>query len=1182
MPRNRAFSEPECSAEYSADCSVTLPSDPGQAVGRTHEVTVRSSGCCLCLPRFMRLTFAPESLENLYQTYFRRQRHETLLVLVVFAALFDCYVIIMCAVVYTRDKLATTLVATVGLLAHVLLYVLCRFGLLPDRVARRVVPYALWVLIAAQIFSYLGLNFARFHQASDTVGWQAFFVFSSFLTLPLRLTPIVLITALSCAIHTLVLGVTIAQQQQEQLQGAALGRQLLANVVIYMCAITVGIMSYYMADRKHRKAFLEARQSLEVKLNLEEQSQQQERLLLSILPKHIADEMLQDMKKEPSQKEMQQFNTMYMYRHENVSILFADIVGFTQLSSACSAQELVKLLNELFARFDKLAAKYHQLRIKILGDCYYCICGLPDYREDHAACSIMMGLAMVEAISYVREKTQTEVDMRVGVHTGTVLGGVLGQKRWQYDVWSTDVTVANKMEAGGIPGRVHISQSTMECLHGEFNVEPGHGGERCDYLKEKGIETYLVVVPKGPVCRNGINGVLSVTSSNGNSPLLINTTECNGSVHTACTTPEELEELDTRKDQENLPDYKTTGHKENNPANYDILPIQCNSQPENSLATGTQHKDLLQNDKIISAYKRNKDYLVVNPSFPNPRRRLRLRDLAERVIDAQENEQELNKLLNEALLERETVQALKGTHTNRLSLRFVDPELETRFSVEKEKQSGAAFSCSCVVLLFTAVMEALIDPYLIVNYVTLVIGEVLLLILTVCSLAAIFPRVFPKKLVSFSTWIDHTRWARNTWAMAAIFILTMADMVDMLSCQQTPLPAGNSSTGAPPGPVGEGGCAENPKYYSYIAVLALLATTMLVQVSHMVKLTLMLLIIVATGVVNLYSWRDIFDEYDRVRFKEYRVSLVPSKYSMTLMVFIMMISFYYFSRHVEKLARTLFLWKMEVHDQKERVYEMRRWNEALVTNMLPEHVARHFLGSKKRDEELYSQSYDEIGVMFASIPNFSDFYTEESINNGGIECLRFLNEIISDFDSLLDEPQFRCITKIKTIGSTYMAASGVIPDANTNGYNCLKKEELSDKERWQHLADLADFALAMKVTLMNINYQSFNNFMLRIGLNKGAVLAGVIGARKPHYDIWGNTVNVASRMESTGVMGNIQVVEDCYAILKEYGFRFVRRGPIFVKGKGELLTFFLKGRDKQGSFINGSSVTLPHQVEDSS
>uniref|UniRef100_H2T490 Adenylate cyclase type 3 n=1 Tax=Takifugu rubripes TaxID=31033 RepID=H2T490_TAKRU len=1124
MPRNRAFSEPEYSAEYSADCSVTLPSDPGQAVGRTHEVTVRSSGCCLCLPRFMRLTFAPESLENLYQTYFRRQRHETLLVLVVFAALFDSYVIVMCAVVYTSDKLAAVLVASVGLVADVVLYLLCRFGLLPDRISRRVVPYALWLLIAAQIFCYLGLNYAHCHQTSDTVGWQAFFCFSFFLTLPLRLTPIVLITTVSCGVHTLVLGVTIAQQQQdreENQETRLLNRSLLANVVIYVCVITVGIMSYYMADRKHRKAFLEARQSLEVKLNLEEQSQQQERLLLSILPKHIADEMLQDMKKEPSQKEMQQFNTMYMYRHENVSILFADIVGFTQLSSSCSAQELVKLLNELFARFDKLAAKYHQLRIKILGDCYYCICGLPDYREDHAACSIMMGLAMVEAISYVREKTQTDVDMRVGVHSGTVLGGVLGQKRWQYDVWSTDVTVANKMEAGGIPGRVHISQSTLECLHGEFDVEAGNGGERCDYLRERGIETYLVVLPKGPAGKSGINGVkLSVTSSNGNSPQLINTTECNGSINTACTTPEEPEELDTR---------------------------------------------------------------VVNPSFPNPRRRLRLRDLAERVIDAQENEQELNKLLNEALLERETVQALKGKHTNRLSLRFVDPDLETRYSVEKEKQSGAAFCCSCVVLLFTTLMEALIDHWLVANYITFAVGEVLLLVLTVCSLAAIFPRIFPKKLVSFSTWIDHTRWARNTWAMAAIFILTMADIMDMVASSSS----SSSSLSA------HVGCFNNPKYYSYTAVLALMATTMLVQVSHMVKVTLMLLITTVTGIVNIYSWRDIFDRYDTARFQDYRCTN-PVFYespvfcdglgfmpliTMTVMILIMMVSFYYFSRHVEKLARTLFLWKIEVHEQKEKVYEMRRWNEALVTNMLPEHVARHFLGSKKRDEELYSQSYEEIGVMFASIPNFSDFYTEESINNGGIECLRFLNEIISDFDSLLDEPQFRCITKIKTIGSTYMAASGVTPDVN-NGYSCVKEEQ-SDRERWQHLADLADFALAMKVTLMNINYQSFNNFMLRIGLNKGGVLAGVIGARKPHYDIWGNTVNVASRMESTGVMGNIQVVEECYNILKEYGFRFVRRGPIFVKGKGELLTYFLKGRDKQGSFINGSSVNLPHQVVDS-
>ncbi|CAH6786876.1 Adcy3 [Phodopus roborovskii] len=1011
MPRNQGFSDPEYSAEYSAEYSVSLPSDPDRGVGRTHEISVRNSGSCLCLPRFMRLTFVPESLENLYQTYFKRQRHETLLVLVVFAALFDCYVVVMCAVVFSSDKLAPLMVAGIGLVLDIILFVLCKKGLLPDRVSRKVVPYLLWLLITAQIFSYLGLNFSRAHAASDTVGWQAFFVFSFFITLPLSLSPIVIISVVSCVVHTLVLGVTVAQQQQDELQG-------------------------------------------------------------------------------------------------------------------------MQLLRE----------KYHQLRIKILGDCYYCICGLPDYREDHAVCSILMGLAMVEAISYVREKTKTGVDMRVGVHTGTVLGGVLGQKRWQYDVWSTDVTVANKMEAGGIPGRVHISQSTMDCLKGEFDVEPGDGGSRCDYLDEKGIETYLIIASKPEVkktAQNGLNGSAlpngAPASSKPNSPALIETKEPNGSAHASGSTSEEAE---------------------------------------------GQEAD--------------------NPSFPNPRRRLRLQDLADRVVDASEDEHELNQLLNEALLERESAQVVKKRNTFLLTMRFMDPEMETRYSVEKEKQSGAAFSCSCVVLFCTAMVEILIDPWLMTNYVTFVVGEVLLLILTICSLAAIFPRAFPKKLVAFSSWIDRTRWARNTWAMLAIFILVMANVVDMLSCLQYYMGPYNVTTGMEL----DGGCMENPKYYNYVAVLSLIATIMLVQVSHMVKLTLMLLVTGAVTAINLYAWCPVFDEYDHKRFQEQdspvvalekmqvlpspglngtdsRPPLVPSKYSMTVMMFVMMLSFYYFSRHVEKLARTLFLWKIEVHDQKERVYEMRRWNEALVTNMLPEHVARHFLGSKKRDEELYSQSYDEIGVMFASLPNFADFYTEESINNGGIECLRFLNEIISDFDSLLDNPKFRVITKIKTIGSTYMAASGVTPDVNTNGFSSSSKEK-SDKERWQHLADLADFALAMKDTLTNINNQSFNNFMLRIGMNKGGVLAGVIGARKPHYDIWGNTVNVASRMESTGVMGNIQVVEETQVILREYGFRFVRRGPIFVKGKGELLTFFLKGRDRPATFPNGSSVTLPHQVVDNS
>lgn len=151
----------------------------------------------------------------------------------------------------------------------------------------------------------------------------------------------------------------------------------------------------------------------------------QERLLLSVLPRHVAMEMKADIAKKP---EDTMFHKIYIQRHENVryssriayflshcislvivyefnvfmllfSILFADICGFTSLSSQCTAEEVVKILNELFARFDKLASENHCLRIKLLGDCYYCVSGLPEPRPDHAHCCVEMGLDMIEAIA---------------------------------------------------------------------------------------------------------------------------------------------------------------------------------------------------------------------------------------------------------------------------------------------------------------------------------------------------------------------------------------------------------------------------------------------------------------------------------------------------------------------------------------------------------------------------------------------------------------------------------------------------------------------------------------------------------------------------------------------------------------------------------------------------------------
>ena len=223
-------------------------------------------------------------------------------------------------------------------------------------------------------------------------------------------------------------------------------------------------------------------------------------------------------------------------------------------------------------------------------------------------------------------------------------------------------------------------------------------------------------------------------------------------------------------------------------------------------------------------------------------------------------------------------------------------------------------------------------------------------------------------------------------------------------------------------------------------------------------------------------------------------------------------------------------------------------------------------------QELYSQSYQRVGVIFASITNFHEFYTELDLNNQGVECLRLLNEIIADFDDLVGEDRFRAIDKIKTIGSTYMAAVGLIPD-----YRIAPESEDGGISAIAYLAQLIEFVFGMRDKLNSINENSYNNFTLRIGVNVGPVVAGVIGARKPQYDIWGNTVNVASRMDSTGLPNHVQVTDDVFGVLQAAQcYEFQCRGKVKVKGKGEMTTYFLVGR--RASDVNPNCF-LNHQVQ---
>lgn len=209
----------------------------------------------------------------------------------------------------------------------------------------------------------------------------------------------------------------------------------------------------------------------------------------------------------------------------------------------------------------------------------------------------------------------------------------------------------------------------------------------------------------------------------------------------------------------------------------------------------------------------------------------------------------------------------------------------------------------------------------------------------------------------------------------------------------------------------------------------------------------------------------------------------------------------------------------------------------------------------------YSKNHDSVGVIFASIVNFSEFY--EETYEGGKECYRVLNELIGDFDELLRKEEFKSVEKIKTIGATYMAASGLnVQQLAENDVDCPHA----------HLRALFNFALEMMGVLEDFNKNMLGfGFKLRIGFNHGPLTAGVIGTTKLLYDIWGDTVNIASRMDSTGVECRVQVSEESHAVLSAMGLEFDYRGTVNVKGKGQMRTYLYP---KSGESIFQDKIEL--------
>lgn len=173
----------------------------------------------------------------------------------------------------------------------------------------------------------------------------------------------------------------------------------------------------------------------------------------------------------------------------NVSVLFADMVGFTAMSRTMTASALVEVLGDLFSRFDLITEKHGLEKIKTIGDCYMLAGGVPDPSDNHAHAVIDAALEFCTALEDMRERTGGALRMRIGVHSGPIVAGVIGLRKFTYDLWGDTVNVASRMESTGEPGRIHVSVNTANLVRNDFKLE-SRGSIEVKSLGQ--VETFFV------------------------------------------------------------------------------------------------------------------------------------------------------------------------------------------------------------------------------------------------------------------------------------------------------------------------------------------------------------------------------------------------------------------------------------------------------------------------------------------------------------------------------------------------------------------------------------------------------------------------------------------------------------------------------------------------------------------
>ncbi|KNE73258.1 hypothetical protein AMAG_17434 [Allomyces macrogynus ATCC 38327] len=918
-----------------------------------------------------------------------------------------------------------------------------------------------------------------------------------------------------------------------------------SNTLVYLAANTVGLYFAAVSEMHNRRSFLKTRVVYRQQAALTLAKAQSEALLRMVLPSKI----ITDLKRTVGVSTRAAAagggtgiggaSNSYKELH-NVTILFADLVGFTTFSSKVSAKKLVVVLSDLFTEFDTVSDALGLEKIKVIGDCYHCCGGVPEPVQSQAEAaewaykSCMLAIEIIQGVARTARKIKYKLQVRVGIHTGSVRAGVIGWLKLKYDVWSADVDLASLMEQSATVNIPHLSHASYQLLKNRENMKfveaapvTGDEGEPiktynlAKFHYAKATEGQLANVAH-PLATSAEDVVKTTTM--GNAPLRTQPSASAGAL---------APDVAIRHARSTSADMLAV-----NLAGASLAPIMFpGTAPDPSKETDDRGKS--GNDGTGSGTGAMAGLeLVLGASIGgagvggSPLDPFGAVD-AGTLDDQQETVRAQQALFKEI--------ARDMTWTGSFRARDVERSYKYNYMEYYGTDMLRAMTLALGVKTITIFASLLV---LDVSIKSLAgdLAAVIVMSLMVLVLWPLYHRQMnvvaitgsgtggigasrggtsglwnvDRQLDSTDSMVKASRWAKwhpNTLAGFTLFLPLAGDLVRLTQVKSV-----------------------RPSMQLASILLMIFCTTAFIGLRTR-WFTVLAALFVPLSLGSYYL--------GLAAMLGTSPSLPGGQLTAAFLVIVVsLLMLVTTNSSMDTQIRRNFQMKRHVQAKVAEIRSLQADTERLLLNIFPLDVAQRL---RQNPTLRIADAFEDVTVLFGYIVNLDALELSPQL------ALQLLNEMISDIDEVCTTHH---VIKIKTIGTKYLAMT----------------RDGQAETAVPHAVRMAEFAMEFRDTIFSYNEGVFahmycNPLIVRIGINCGPVVAGVIGSSKYTYDIWGDSVNVASRMESNCPDNLIHTSQAAYEHLREY-YDMTARGPVFIKGKGMLETYFLNGRKDSAGAVH--------------